>query len=128
MTLDQLKSTAKNLQAFVSAEMLKVKAVHGFNISSFKAASAIIHDVIEIIDQTKLQFADITNEQMQTLAVDAVYEVIDMLLKSQLGMPGKIIYALLPNSLKRNLCKMIVDLIVNAIHRTKDKVVASFKK
>jgi urease gamma subunit len=128
MTLEQLKATAKDLQVFVNGELAKVKTIDGLNFDSFKAVSAIIHDVIEIIDQTKVQFKDITNEQMQGLAVDAVYELLVNLLKARLGAVGKIAFALLPNSVIRSLCKLVVDLVVNAIHRTKDKVMATFKR
>jgi urease gamma subunit len=128
MTIEQLTQTAKDLQTFVNGELAKIKTVDGFNLNSLKAVSGIIHDVIEIIDQTKLQFKDITNEQMQGLAVDAVYGMLTDLLKSRLGTVGKIAYTLLPNKVIRSLCTVIVDLIVHAIHSTKEKVIAAFTK
>ena len=128
MTIEQLTQTAKDLKTFVNGEIERIKTLDGLNINSFKAASGIIQDVINMIDQVKLEFADITNEQMQGLAVDAVYGLVDSLLKTRMGTVGKIAYALLPNNLKRSLCTAIVDLIVHAIHDTKARVVAALTK
>jgi len=128
MTIEQLTQTAKDLKTFVNGELERIKTLDGLNLDSFKAASGIIQDVINMIDHVKFEFADITNEQMQGLAVDAVYGLVDSLLKTRMGTVGKIAYALLPNKLKRSLCAMIVDLVVHAIHNTAAKVKAAFTK
>ena len=122
MTIDQLNQTAEDLQAFAQGELAKAKAINGLSIASFEAGTQIIYDVIQMVDQVKLQFADVTNDQLQGLAVEAVGEVIDMLLQSQLGTVGKIAYALLPNKIKTGIAKAIINLVVSIIHKAKAAV------
>jgi flagellar biosynthesis/type III secretory pathway protein FliH len=122
MTLDQINQTAKAIQAFAQGELAKAKAINGLSIASFEAGTQIIYDVIQMVDQVKMQFADVTNDQLQDLAVQAVGEVIDSLLQSQLGTVGKIVYSLVPASIKTGIAKAIINLVVSIIHKAKAAV------
>ena len=120
MTIEELKKTAEDLKVFAAEQLKDIKELSGLSPSTFKAAVGIIKDIIKKIDEVKKQFKDITNEQMQSLAVDAVSEIIDMLLTKYLakeGIVGKITAMLLTKEVRRQIAAMVVDMAVNLIHR-----------
>lgn len=128
MTAEELFKVGEDLKAFVEHERLTLKLIDGWNLETFKAVSNIIHSVIYQLDDLKAKFADITNEQLQSLAVDAVYKLLDDLLKVRLSGVGKFLYSLVSEKLKKKLCATIVDFIVHALHSAKKKALAMVGK
>jgi hypothetical protein len=120
MTVEELKYTAEDLRKFAADRLKAAKDLSGLTLDTFKSAVGIIKDVVKKIDEVKKQFKDITNDQMQDLAVRAVSEVIDFMLAKYLaraGFLGKAAGMLLTKGIRRQLAAMLVDMAVNLIHR-----------
>ena len=118
MTIQELEQVASDLKQFVGVEMGNLTLVTGVNKDSVKTVTRVVSDVVKKLDAVKLQFKDVTNEQLHDLAVDSVLELLMFLLSSRLGAVGRWLFLVIPLSIKRQIAGLIVDIVVSLVHPT----------